>query len=494
MQNRDQIQTDRPTEIGRIPASPHRDPRTDPPRGIDGGAGVAAQQTTTPSGYVVPPRERHPEPRTAFSRTSESGRSSARNSRSSKTERIIIVGGGPGGLVLAALLRALGYEVLVLESSPSYGSELHVVDDRSFNLTIDGLGMHAAGPLSRLIYATGLLIDGRAIHRPSKPMLTHPYGHAASDHFVAVSRTDLLVALTQHLCVDWDCPVRFGCKVTSADAKTGELNWHDTTTGENHQGFADLIVFADGVGGLGREKAFKKAGVSAKKESDPTAYLKAEIKPDAAKQCGIPLDKINFWPGEGGVSIGVPNVNGSVSVLVMGELPGAFESPVFTNPTDAMRFMRSRNPLLLDAIPDLGNQLVNRKSGNFATTEVSTWRLGPRAVLLGDAGRCAPPWAGLGANSALSDADALVTALTEHRDLDEALVTYSAGRVAASAIIQRLIVGHGRLLNVSLGSWPWRLLHGIQDLRERMFDTRTLYQRIAFDKGGLDREIRESHN
>jgi kynurenine 3-monooxygenase len=415
------------------------------------------------------------------------------NGKAQPAKTACIVGGGPGGLIVAKKLAERGFEVFVLEQGAPY-DQTRRADERSFNLTIDGLGMHAAGRAKGLIYAAGRIINGRAIHRPNKPVFTHPYGHNWSDHFVAVSRHDLLRSLASCLSAEPWCRVLFNAKAKETNVQSGSLTWINLITGEETSKTFDLVVFADGVNGLGREIAAKRPGISINKQVDPVTYIKAEITPEAARKCGLPLDKINFWTGKGGVSIGVPNVDDSASVLIMGDLPGSFTSPVFTSTTDAIKFMQARNPLLIEAIPDLAEQLVGRTRGHFLTTATSNWRLGAKAVLLGDSGRCAPPWAGLGANSAISDAAALADAIDANPNFDTALTAYSNDRIAASEIIQRMIAEHGRLLNASLGSTTWMLLQKFQDLRERLFKHRTLYQQIAFDDGGLNRLIRGERN
>jgi 2-polyprenyl-6-methoxyphenol hydroxylase-like FAD-dependent oxidoreductase len=403
--------------------------------------------------------------------------------------RVAVVGAGPGGLLAAWKLLDLGHDVVVLESRPPHAASKED-DVRSFNLTADGLGLSAFGKLRPLIYAAGTIVDGRAIHRPPRPVFTHRYGCRASDHLVSVARRDVLVLLAATIENHPRCRLLFDHAATDARPAGGRVLWNGPGDGGDRAVFEeafDLVVFADGMRGLGQRLAREIPSVGSTVTPHEVAYLKVTIRAEAVARLALPLDKINFFPGRSSLAIGLPNQDGSISALIEDRFEGASTRPIFSEPWEAATYCRRLNERLVEAVPDLADQIIGQRPGFFYTTRIDSWRLGPRAILLGDAGACAPPWAGFGMNLACSHASDLARVLTRFDDLDTALEAYNRRRVATSHVIQDVVAAHGSILTSEIGSARWRMAQSVRDWRERVLGRRTPYQTIAFEEHGLAR-------
>jgi 2-polyprenyl-6-methoxyphenol hydroxylase-like FAD-dependent oxidoreductase len=337
------------------------------------------------------------------------------------------------------------------------------------------------------VAARGVVVVGRAVHTVSGTLL-EPYGqNARTDHYLAIGREDFRSVVTR-AAIEQSARFDYLTEVTDFD-----LDGYLSVQGpgqkrERIQG--DLLVGCDGSRGLARMVLANQPGVSSSFYCEPQQYITVTISPDHARRADLDRQYLQFWPSERGVSIGVPNVDGSFTVLIIGNLPREFLVAPFADQWESRHYLLARNRRLLDVQPDLPAQLVRRPRGAFYRTTIDRWTYGSHVALCGDAGRSSPAWLGTGACLAMDDAKTLADVIRRHDDLHYALADYNASRVATSRLIQELTQQHGRLLMTRLGSTRWRITSHAHALAERVFGKRSLFQRIAFDSGGLARELR----
>ena len=416
--------------------------------------------------------------------------------------KVAVVGGGPAGLLLTWKLLNAGHTVTVFEKRKAYQLN-EAPDSRSYNLTADGLGLRAFGRLGNLIYCAGIIVDGRAIHSPSGSLWTHPYGHWAADHLVSIPRGDLLALLAATIIGHRKCNLCFDCDVRDADVYKGTVRWKKNATQleEELEGL-DLIAFADGVRGLGQQKAKSQPGTNSVCETEDTPYLNLTISKEAVTQARLELNKIHFFPAEESLGIGLPNFDGTISLLIEGRIhknhreeaicpftgrvPFSFYKQVFDKPEQADGYLQRQNPKLAEILQDFSDQVLNVRPGHFIESFITNWRVGPLGILLGDAGSCAPPWAGFGMNLACSHAADLAELIGQFHDLQTALEQYNKRRQKCTDVVKGIIKAHGALLNSGIGSRKWRREQALRDRREQVFGERSEYQIVAFEERGLE--------
>ena len=419
---------------------------------------------------------------------------------SSNALHIAVVGGGPSGLLLAWKLLDTGHNVTLFEKRDEYQLN-RAPDSRSYNLTADGLGLRAFGRLSNLIYSAGVIVVGRAIHSPSG-LWTHPYGYRASDHLVSIPRGDLLALLTGTISDHPCCTLHFSSEVQDADVKKGLVRWKHKTRTETLDNL-DLIAFADGVHGLGLQKAKNQPGVDSVSETEDTPYLNLTIPREAVAQAKLELNRIHFFPSDESLGIGLPNYDGTISLLIEARItknhkdepvcpftrrtPFDFSQTVFTKRDAFECYLQNQNrklPRLLEDCPN--TQILNRPAGHFIESFVNNWRVGKVGVLVGDAGSCAPPWAGFGMNLACSHAADLAHLINDSDSVVGALVRYNVRRQKCTTVVREIIRQHGVLLNSGIGSRKWRREQALRERREQVLGERSAYQMVAFEEGGLE--------
>lgn len=398
---------------------------------------------------------------------------------------IAVVGAGPAGLTFANHMGAMGARVVVLEQRPD-PRVIAVPDERSFNITLASMGLAASGAAERRIRVDAQRIVGRCIFVDGETYLTS-YGLRPDDVFYSLPRHELNRILLEEA-ETAGVEVRYGHEVLAADPATGRIesrrHGHDVISAESF----DLVVFADGVNGTGRALASTRAGCESFKQPREQ-YLKARISAEEARRAGLPVDRICFWPSIGQPTIAIPNADGSFNVLVIGQWSGPFHESPFATERQAQASLEERSPSLIAAVPDLARQLVGAKRGSFCNASITDWVLGPRAVLIGDAARCIPPYAGAGGAAAMNDAATLADHLWRHADIEQALAAFECNRRAASRVLSRMVEGHRQLLTCNLGSRGWRLASRVKFVMEAFFGRRDLYTTVVFERDGLARLV-----
>ncbi|TWF75182.1 anthraniloyl-CoA monooxygenase [Pseudonocardia hierapolitana] len=323
---------------------------------------------------------------------------------------IAVVGGGPGGLYAARLLRLAdpGLEV--------------VVHEQGLPETTFGFGVALGARTQRNLEAADpdTLADILAAARPHDMSMRvgDAVARVPGGRLVAIARTELLAVLTRHA-EKAGVDVRHGARVDADDLD------------------ADLVVLADGVSSAGRGAG--AAGFGARVEVGGGLYLWAAAP--------FALDEALFAPAttEHGtfVAHAYPYAPDRSTFLVEVD-EGTWRRAGFDRTTDATPADGSDEAALAylsEAFRDRlgGHPLLGNRTRwlRFRTVTCERWWHGNR-VLLGDAAHTAHYSIGSGTKLAMEDAIALSRAVTEEIDRDTALARYQGERKPAVERMQEL--------------------------------------------------------
>ena len=299
--------------------------------------------------------------------------------------RVVIVGGGMAGAVLARALRRRGVEPVVLERGPA-------------TATIPGpimLPYQAYDALADL----GLLEEVRAAGRPIAPQAD------GTPVAIAVARQALIDALRR------DVPIRFDTTVT------GLLRDGDRIVGVETDGgpiAADLVVAADGS----RSPVREMAGIAAEVRPAPGAGLSFR----SPVQLDVPFAMAYQSDGR---QVGVLSWSGGSAGWWQIDRIG--REAALAPGVEAYR--RAFGRLLPAAAPALEgvtsvDQLVYRE---VIEVRCETW-WAPGVALIGEAAHAIDPEAGVGAGLGFGDALALAVAIAGASDPDAACRDYEFWR------------------------------------------------------------------
>jgi salicylate hydroxylase len=325
--------------------------------------------------------------------------------------RVVIVGGGIGGLTLALLLRRRGLVAEVVEQAPELrevGAAIALASNATRVLAHLGLG----DDLARLSTEPTMVIhrDGRDGH----PVSAHPMGRwyrrTFGAPFYGLHRIDLQELLA---CAWGPRHLHLGCLVETLEERADTVR---VRCGSGATFDADLVVGADGVHSHvrswvagGREPAYSQT--SGFRGLVPAAELPGLPDPGA----------IQFWMGPGAHLLHYPIAGGSlINFLAVVEGPRRWTAPGWmetAEPGAHLEAFTGWHPAvteMLTAVPQ------SPRWGLFTLPPLRHWYRGP-VVLLGDAAHAMLPHQGQGANQAIEDAAVLAAELDGAADIPAAL-------------------------------------------------------------------------
>lgn len=345
-------------------------------------------------------------------------------------QRILVIGGGIGGLTAAIALRAKGHDVHVIERDPDwsvYGvgiiqqsnvvramSDLGLLDD----YLSAGVGFDAVEIF---------LPDGTMIARVPSPRLVE--GKPAN---VGIGRRALHKVLGDRTQAS-GATVQLGVTTVSIEDDGAGV---DVAFSDGGSGRYDLVVGADGVYSQTRSALFPDA-------PEPQFTGQAVWRYNFARPEG--LDALQVYNGRTGVGL-VPI---SSALMYMYATTPEPDNPRYPREGLAAT-MRGKLAQAAPAIRALAEQIVDDEGVVYRPLEgllvEGPWHKG-RVVLLGDAIHATTPHLGQGAGMAIEDSLVLADELSRHDDLDTAFTAYRDRRFDRCAYIVResLAICHGQI-------------------------------------------------
>jgi salicylate hydroxylase len=362
----------------------------------------------------------------------------------SRPERILIAGGGLGGLTAAIALLQRGFKVAVYEQAPELkelgaGLTLAATAMRVFESVglwprIREIATHGQG-LAFVHYRTGELLQGQFdlewSRKPESPEQA-AHAHRADVHALLV---ETVQALDPHA-------LRLNKQLVSVEQDGAGVRAR-FADGETAQG--DLLIGADGVRSAVYRSAFRT--------DNPATFTGV-----MAIRCLMPRDAtvepylsrgraVNYvGPGRNFHRYGVRD--GTVLNCVALATTDAWREEGWTNPCSREAFMA----LYEDFHPDVRGLIAHApepgtfKWALYAREPLPTWTSG-RVTLLGDAAHPMLPYLGQGATAAIEDALVLARALEAQDRLEDGLARYEADRLPRTGEQMRMSIEQGVALN-----------------------------------------------
>lgn len=328
--------------------------------------------------------------------------------------KIAIVGGGPGGLYFAALMKQLdpSHDITLWErnaASDTFGFGVVFSDE-----TLGGIGNAdpvVAEYMSRR-FARWSDID---IHFRDQMITVGGQG------FAAMSRKELL-ELLQRRCIELNVDVRFSTLAPAIEEL--EANY-------------DLVLAADGVNSQIRAKYADAFGPDLDPRTNKFMWLGTDQVFEAfkffVKETEWGVMQIHGYPYSDEGSTFIVEMHQDVWHAAGFDETANEVFPPGVSDEKAIAKIREIFAEELNGYEVLTN---NSKWINFTTVRNQSWRKG-NVVLLGDAAHTAHFSIGSGTKLAMEDSLALAACLHEHPDVDSALAAYEAERRPVVASTQR---------------------------------------------------------
>jgi 2-polyprenyl-6-methoxyphenol hydroxylase-like FAD-dependent oxidoreductase len=329
--------------------------------------------------------------------------------------KVLIVGGGIGGLSSAIALTSRGIEVDLVEQNPNwdvYGVGIIQPGNAIRALATLGLGEQ--------VIAAGFPFEGSRFHTSDGQMIADlPFKRVAGPEYPPMNGItrprlhDLLTSTAKELGTE----VRLGQTVESLD-DTGERV--DVTFSDGSSDSYDLVVGADGINSLVRRMIF---------DPDLTPRYTGQV----CWRYNVPrppeVDRLFMFVGRDGKAGCVPLAPDLMYILLIEKPPEGGERV----PKDRLaEVMRERLAEFAGVIGEMRDQHIEENSGVVVRPVESVlaprpWYRG-RIVLIGDAAHATSPHVGQGAAMAIEDAIVLAEEVSADQSLGDALPGFDTRR------------------------------------------------------------------
>jgi 2-polyprenyl-6-methoxyphenol hydroxylase-like FAD-dependent oxidoreductase len=337
--------------------------------------------------------------------------------------RIIVIGGGIGGLTAAIALRAAGFQVEVHERAAQLrplGAGITIQPNAVLALRRLGLGERIEGAGAALRAGGLLRADGSTITK-LRPQFAARLSREVGAGIVGIHRATLHAILLEALGKD---VLQLG-RACRGFTLRGERVTADFADGSQRE--ADALVGADGLHSALRAQLLG--------DGDPIYAGYTSWRGVTADRCGLPDDFGGELWGRGQRFGGCCIDGGRFYWFAVANAPAGERDP---DPEQAKRQLLERFSTWGGRVPEL---LRSTPANAILRTDISDrapsarWGEG-RVTLLGDAAHPMTPNLGQGACQAIEDALALAEELPRAASLESGLRAYEARRTArANAVV-----------------------------------------------------------
>jgi len=370
-----------------------------------------------------------------------------------RKEAVTVVGAGLVGSLLAIYLARRGYTVEVLERRPDMRQEA-IDAGRSINLAISTRGLHALRQVGLEAEALkhAIPMRGRMIHPTKGELAYQPYGKDDSQHINSLSRAWLNTFLMTEAEATGRVRIRFKQRVDHADFGTGVLTVHDDTTGKTRHEEGHVLFGTDGSGSAVRQEMDRLPGYSASREQLGHGYKELTIPAGPGGAFQMEKHALHIWPRGTYMLIALPNEDGSFTCTLFLPWKGPVSFESLDTPARLEAFFEEQFPDARALIPDLVDAFFSRPTGSMVTVKCAPWRVGGRALVLGDAAHAIVPFFGQGMNCGFEDCVVLDGLLGRHGRWEDVFTDFERLRKTNADAIADMAVENFIEMRDSTGS------------------------------------------
>lgn len=355
--------------------------------------------------------------------------------------RIMIIGAGLVGSVLAMFLARRGYKVDVYERQPDL-REVETQGGRSINLTLCERGFKALDDIGvgHIIRGISVPAYGRLIHDVKGGVTLQPYGNN-NEAIHSISRSELNKALLNFAEGNFDIAFHFNQKCLGVDLSSATVEFEHLRSGRISRQTSDIVFGSDGAHSIVRSQMQKK-------RFDYCQHYWQQ----GYKELGVPSSTegwtseknvLHIWPRGGYMLIGFPNTDGSFTCSLHVPFEGPISFEAIKTQADLLGLFESSFPDVIERAPNIVEDFFRNPPNPMVTIKCSPWTFHDRVSLIGDAAHAIYPSYGQGANAGFEDCVTLDECLDEHgEDWKTVLTEYEKRRKPNTDAIADLCVEH----------------------------------------------------
>ena len=401
-------------------------------------------------------------------------------------ERIIIVGAGLTGALLACLLGEAGYDVDVYERRADPRKE-GIVGGRSINLAISVRAIHAlklAG-LDRKVLGDAIAMRGRMIHSPTGQLNLQPYSKSPNDAINSVSRGGLNVTMLDAAQQYPNVMHHFDQRCVDVDLETPAVQLLNTQTDETTWVQGDVVIGADGAFSAVRERMHLLDRFDYNQTYLAHGYKELCIPPTSDGDLAMQPNALHIWPRGGYMMIALPNKDRTFTCTLFWPFEGPHSFETVQQEADVMPFFKAHFPDAVPLMPMLVEDFLSNPTSSLVTVRCGPWCYQDKVALIGDAAHAIVPFYGQGINAGFEDCVSLMECLKVCRgDWGKALATYFERRKVHTDAIADLAISNFLEMRDHAASKLFRLKKKGERVVHRLLGQRylPLYNMVSFSR------------
>ena len=335
-----------------------------------------------------------------------------------KKERVLIIGAGLCGSLLALRLGQRGYDVTLVEKRP----DLRTVGQdagRSINLSLSDRGMKAMKMvgLQDEIKKLCLPMIGRMIHDASGNKFMSLYSGKEDKYINSISRPSLNMLLLDAAEKLPNVNLHFNKSCESLNFKDTVAIFEDYNTKEKVTYNADLIFGTDGAGSVVRNNMFNNKDLRLSFSIDWLSHSYKELTIPAAENGNFKSEQnaLHIWPRGENMLISLPNLDGSFTVtLFLAHETGKDNFDNLNSPEKVSNYFEREYPDAKELMPNLTEEFFKNPTGRLGTVKCYPWNAYGKTLIIGDSAHAIVPFYGQGMNASFEDVIVLDTYIEKY--------------------------------------------------------------------------------
>ena len=322
-------------------------------------------------------------------------------------EKIIIIGAGLCGTLLAIRLGQRGYKVQMYEKRGDMRKE-GVEAGRSINLALSHRGLMALeqANLAKSVKEYCIPMYGRQIHTLKGESFNSPYSGRSEDYINSVSRSGLNIALLDAADKMDHVQITFNHKCTGVNLEEGSANLINLETKEKFTDQGAVVIGTDGAGSSVRRSMMAqttKLRFNYEQSFLEHGYKELTIPPGPNGTYRIEKNALHILPRDEFMIIALPNLDGSFTVTMFHPYGGEYGLDSLTTKEKVTTFFEKYFPTLLPHTPTYLTDFFENPTGTLGTIRCSPWQAYGRTLVMGDAAHAIVPFYGQGMNASFED-------------------------------------------------------------------------------------------
>ncbi len=396
-------------------------------------------------------------------------------------QRIVVVGAGLVGSLLACYLGRRGYAVDVYERRPD-PRDATAERGRSINLALSERGLDALRRIDLVdtVMAPALPMHGRMIHGVDGSVAFQSYSSSRDRAINSIGRAALNETLLDAAEATSGVTLHFGARLASYDLASNRLTIEHG--GADAEVEADIVLAADGFGSIVRQSLERIGRVRVVTDLLDFGYKELTI-PARHGEFALDPDALHIWPRGASMMIALPNPDRSFTCTLFWPKTGEAGFDALDSAERILDHFADAYPDAVDLMPTLVEDYQYNPVGLLATVHADPWQVDGRVGLVGDAAHAILPFFGQGANCGFEDVVELDRCLAEvGDDWSLALPMYQERRRANAEAIAQLAKENFVEMRDKVGSRSFQLSrkleHGLEKVLPGTYLSR--YEMVSF--------------